>query len=239
MTASTDGARRVTTSLFGAIVALVAAFVLGMAARPLIAGQSADGGGRPAGRAAASGDETARSATGPRRVVLGVPQGFAHAREGAVAAATGFLLTGQALLDLPPTEVEDAIGLMTASGSRPGQVARTSAQLTDLREALADGTGPTQYVQSVLATRVDAYTPQRARVSMWSVGVLSRRDAAPPQAGWAITTYDLVWEHGDWKLWSEDRDAGPAPMLNGGAPPATANELAERLQGFDIGRAAS
>jgi hypothetical protein len=239
MSVSKADARRVSTSLFGAIVALVSAFVLGLAARPLIAGQPADGGDRPAGRAAASSDETASDTTGPRRVVLGVPQGFAHTREGAVAAATGFLLTGQALLDLAPTQVEDAIGLMTASGSRAAQVARTSTQLTDLREALADGAGPTQYVQSVLATRVDAYMPEGARVSMWSVGVLSRRNAAPPQAGWAITTYDLVWEDGDWKLWSEDRDTGPAPMLNGGAPPATAEELAERLQGFDIGRAPS
>jgi hypothetical protein len=172
-------------------------------------------------------------------MVLGVPQGFARTREGAVAAATGFLLTGQALLDLAPTQVNDAIGVMTASGSRAAQVTRTTRQLTDLREALSDGTGPILYAQSVLATRVDAYTPRRARVSMWTVGVLSRRSAAPPQAGWSITTYDLVWEDSDWKLWSDDRDAGPAPMLNAGAPPATADELAERLEGFDIGRAAS
>ena len=176
---------------------------------------------------------------GPRRFTLGVPQGFARSRQGALAAASSYLCTGQTLLHLAPTQVKQAVDLMTAAGSSETQVAHTSKQLVELRATLADGAGPTQYLQAVLTTRIDAYTSTRAHVSMWNVGVLSRRNSAPPQAGWSITTYDLVWEHDDWKVWSEDSHAGPAPMLNGGAAPATADELAEQLDGFQFAQAPS
>jgi hypothetical protein len=80
--------------------------------------------------------------------------------------------------------------------------------------------------------RVDAFTPDRARVAVWHVGVLHRAEAVPPQAGWAISAFDLVWERDDWKVWSETVAPGPAPLLNHAAAPASDEQFASALAGF-------
>jgi hypothetical protein len=179
---------------------------------------------------------TAQSAPGPSRIDKGIPSGFAHTEAGATAAATAYVLTGQRLLELTPTEVSGAIATMTASASTSGQVADAQRQLSELRAVLSDGRGPIRYAQAVLAVRMDAYAPERARVSVWSVGVLSRQGVAAPQAGWTTSTFELVWERGDWKTWSETITPGPAPALNAGAAPATSEELEQQLSGFESWR---
>lgn len=80
--------------------------------------------------------------------------------------------------------------------------------------------------------RVDSFDQERARVAVWNVGVLSRERVALPQAGWAISTFDLAWERGDWKVAAEVIEPGPAPVTNAAAAPATAAEMRRRLAGF-------
>jgi hypothetical protein len=131
-----------------------------------------------------------------------------------------------------PAQVESAIRTMAAEGAADAQLADTTTRLTVAREALAGSTAPIEYHQAILSTRIDAYTPERTRVSVWNVGVLSREGVAPPQAGWAISTFDLVWERGDWKVWAETIVPGPAPITNNAVVPATSAGLRERLAGF-------
>ena len=158
--------------------------------------------------------------------------GFEHTVAGARAAAVAYVLTGQHFLDLAPAQVPAAVRAISASGSADAQVADAERELEQLRALLASGTGPTRYFQAVLATRVDAFAPERARVSVWSVGVLSRAGVANPQAGWDVSTFDLVWERADWKIWSETITPGPAPTLNTAAAPATSEQLDQALIGF-------
>jgi len=144
-----------------------------------------------------------------------------------------FTFAGRTLLELAPTRVPDAIRAMAAGGSADTQVADAQDRIGKLRERLDEGTGPIRYLQAVLASRVDAFTPDRARVSVWSVGVLSRVGIAQPQAGWTTSTYELVWEGDDWRVWDTTITVGPAPGLNESALPSTAEQLDEELAGFD------
>jgi hypothetical protein len=208
-----------------------AAFLAGMVARGLLAGavtpsveHSVDSN--------AGADLSARGSPGPARYSNGIPEGFARSPDGARAAAAAYVLTGQVLIDLPPTAVDEAVRAMSSAGSADVQVSTTEQQLDQLRAVLAPGTGLTRYLQAVIATRVDAFAPDRARVSVWNVGVLSRMGVAAPQAGWTTSTFDLVWERGDWKVWGESIAPGPAPALNGGVAPATSVELDAKLDGF-------
>ncbi|HVT77858.1 MAG TPA: hypothetical protein VHD87_12570, partial [Acidimicrobiales bacterium] len=173
------------------------------------------------------------AATSPRRSA--VPEGFPRSEDGALAAATRYVTTGQMLLDLDPLAAENAIRQMASTTTADQQVSETLAKLAATRQALSDGTGPIRFTQSVLARRVDAYPPTRARVSVWNVGVLSRLNVAPPQASWSTSTLDLVWETGDWRIRSETITPGPAPMLDASAAPATSAELDAALTGFDDG----
>jgi len=169
---------------------------------------------------------------GPATYTNGIPAGFARSQQGATAAAAAYVLTGQVLLGLPTTTLDEAVRAISSTASASVQVSTIAQQLDQLRAVLAPGTGPTRYLQAVLATRLDTFTPDRASVSVWSVGVLSRLGVAAPQAGWSTSVFDLVWERDDWKVATETITAGPAPALNDGTTPATSEDLAAALDGF-------
>jgi hypothetical protein len=211
-----------------AVAVAVVAFCTGVATVSLVPSRSA-------ARAVASaqpkpGDNAA--GVGPEHLTNGIPSGFARTRGGAVAAAAAFVCTGQALVDLDALSVEDAVRSMAASASADRQVADTQNQLRRTRDALASGEGPIVFHQAVVAYRVEAFDPDRARVAVWNVGVLTRDGVAPPQAGWAISTFDLVWERDDWRIWSETVVPGPAPVLNDSTAPATPAQFVQSLDGF-------
>lgn len=191
-------------------------------------------GPRRAVAAPGAGGDTAvaQAAAGPRDFVDGIPSGFARSEDGAVAAAASYVTTGQALLDLDPLAAEEALHRMAAADSADRFAGDTLEQLRAVREALAPGSGPIVYRQAVVAYRVEAYSADRARVAVWNVGVLTRAGVAPPQAAWAISTIDLVWERKDWRIWGETIEPGPAPILNDSTAPATAQEFLTELDGF-------
>ena len=152
---------------------------------------------------------------------------------GAIDAAASFICNGQALLDMSDAEVDAYLREVVTETSADRLVAEHLDDLAALRDALSSGTGPTTYRQGVLAARVASFDEDEARVELWHVGVLARDGVAPPQAGWMISTVDLRWERGGWKVASEIAIPGPAPILNDSVPPATAEDLLDRLDGFD------
>jgi len=212
-------------------VVLLAAFLTGIAARGLVGPSSPPSPGPNSGSNSVARHQDSTS-PGPVGHHDGIPDGFARSKDGARAAAVAYVLTGQALIDLAPASMDTAVRSMSSSASADVQVATAQQQLDQLRQVLAPGTGPTRYLQAVLATRVDAFTPDRADVSVWNVGVLSREGVAAPQAGWDTSAFELVWERSDWKVWSETITPGPAPALNAGVAPATAAALEADLNGF-------
>lgn len=215
----------------------LAAFLTGMATanqltgRELPAGQD-NAGSRAQARHSSSAEATGAMPPGPTTGTGGAPSGFARTEQGAVAAAAAFVTTGQELLDMDPLAAEEAVRRMAASATAGAQVAEMLARLAAVRETLAPGTGPTVFRQSPISWRVDGFAPERARVAIWSVGVLSREGIAPPQAGWTTSTFDLVWERGDWRIWAETVTPGPAPLLDDSATPATSGKFAAALRGF-------
>ena len=168
----------------------------------------------------------------PSPIGVRVPGGFDQSEAGAVEAAIAYVTCGPALLDMDPAEAEQAVRTMAAAATAEEQAETLHLRLVALQRALAGGNGPLRYHQAAIAARVDAFTPSGARVAVWHVGVLSKAGIATPQAGWAISVVDLLWEAGDWKLEHETVSPGPAPILDGSAPPATAEELDATLAGF-------
>ena len=163
---------------------------------------------------------------------MGSRSGFARTRAGAVAAAASYVATGQALLDLPPTQLPQAIRHFASAETAERQIAVLTDQLDAVRDVLSAGKGRTRYLQAVLATRLDSFNEDRASVAVWSIGVLWRPGAADPQAGWTTSVFDLVWEDDTWKVWTETITSGPAPAPNGGTAPVDAAELDRLLAGF-------
>ncbi|MEW6473503.1 MAG: hypothetical protein AB1679_14635 [Actinomycetota bacterium] len=214
---------------------VLGAFLAGMAVR----GLASPGSAAPVGGADTTSPPrhegvpaTEASRPGPLRFESGVPVGYARTREGAVAAAVSFMATGEALLGMSPVEVRAAVRAMATGDAEGALLAETTSRLAAARAALAGTDAPVEYRQAAVAVRVDSFDRERARVAVWNVGVLSREGVAPPQAGWAVSTFDLAWERGDWKVAAETIEPGPAPVTNEAVAPASAAELRSRLAGF-------
>ncbi len=205
------------------------AFLVGMAARSLIGTDSSNGAPTEPPQ---SGEDQDRG-PGPWTIDDdGIPMGFARTRVGAVAAAASYVATGQALLDLPPTQLPRAIRRFASTETAERQIAVLTDQLDAVRDVLSAGKGRTRYLQAALATRLESFNEDRASVAVWSIGVLWRSGAADPQAGWTTSVFDLVWEDDTWKVWAETITSGPAPAPNGGTAPVDATELDRLLAGY-------
>lgn len=161
-----------------------------------------------------------------------VPFGFARTRDGALTAAVAFVGLGDLVLSLPPDQAEDALRAMAAASASDAFVATQMASFDALSEALGRGTGPARLRAGVVATKVEGFTRSRARVQLWRVLVLSREGMTSAAEQWATVTYELVWEAGDWRIWSEDLAEGPTPAPTDSRP-GTPAALESGLAGFE------
>ena len=187
------------TLVVGALVLLLAGAALHASlAHPATVTQT-----KPAPRSTSAGPNVERD---------GLLAGFTHNQAGALTAATTYVREGQRVFDLPPAGRTAALRSIAASAAADGFVADQAAQLAELDGAAQRGTGPLTWMVAVLATRMDAYTPERARVSLWRVGILSVDGMTSPLAEWTTVDYELVWEAGDWRIWSETQVPGPTPL---------------------------
>jgi hypothetical protein len=171
----------------------------------------------------------------PFPIKVQLPGGFDQSSAGAIDAAVAYVTAGPALLDMDSADAVGAVRAVAAAATADAQAEELRLRLANLRRALVGGNGPLRYYQSAIATRVEDFTPASARVAVWHVGVVSKAGIAAPQAGWAISVVELVWEAGDWKLERETVSPGPAPIPDSSAPPATAEDLDTALAGFAVG----
>lgn len=218
----------VTLSRRALVGVVVAALVLGMAAKTLVFRDGSSGGSGSAARPAAQ-----ERPVGPEGVDdHGVPYGFARSRDGALAAAVHFVGLGELVVNASPEVAESALRTIAAETAEAAFVETQLAGFGDLRQALSRGEGVTRLRAGVVATKLEGYTRDRARVALWRVLVLSRDGMTSPGEQWGIVTYELVWEDGDWRVWSEDITAGPTPAATETRPDdPTSFEAA--LTGFD------
>lgn len=204
-----------------ALILLAIAFLIGRA--------SARGGSTSSGPNAGPGG----AMPGPARVVNGVPVGYAHSPQGAVAAATnyGVALAGPLFLDDARREAAiRQIGTSSYVKRTLPAAAAAARQLkaTPVGQGLRQGAG-TLYQGAPLAYRVVSYTPDVARVEIWSLALLGNDAGVDPQATFGTTTTTLRWE-GDWKFDTASTQSGPTPGLARGQTPTPGSAFLPRTR---------
>jgi hypothetical protein len=179
--------------------------------------------------AAAALPAAAAVGVGPSTVVDGVPMGYAHSPAGAEAAAVGFLRLDGALVAMSDEAASAAKRVIASSSAADALVADVVAKLDTLRQGYPGGT--TLFRIGVLATRVAPSGPDRVRIEIWHVGVVSP-PVGLPYEDWATQRYELVWERGDWRDAGEASTAGPRPLPEPQVSPSGPGQLEASLAGF-------
>jgi hypothetical protein len=182
----------------------------------------------------------ATSQVGPRRVVDGVPVGYQHSEQGAVAAAANYAkaLSSELILDRRSRRV--ALAALAA----PQTLARQQRALDQAVSSLAKGLGVsgaspadgTVLLRAVpVGWRLEEYTRDRATVALWVTSVAGSLNGpsggVPVQEGWGTTTVRLRWTDGDWKQLESTTVPGRAPVADS-ATPTAASQLIPEAQEF-------
>jgi hypothetical protein len=158
-----------------------------------------------------------------------------RSRDGAVAAGVEYATLLARLFPADRARAEQAAADAASAGYRVVLVAAVARQLVPLQRQAAGLPGSTVYRQSVLATRLDTYGPDRARVSVWVLATLAQTGGqvgqqANPVASFATYDLEVVWERAAWRLDGTGQRPGPTPLLDGAPQPAGDFEAA--LDGF-------
>jgi len=158
-----------------------------------------------------------------------------RSRDGAVAAGVEYATLLARLFPADRQEAEQAVADAASAGYRPVLVAAVARQLVPLQRQAAALPGATVYRQSVLATRLDSYRVDRARVSVWVLATVAQTGQqtgtrANPVASFATFVLELVWERAAWRLDGTGQRPGPTPLLDGSPQPA--GEFEAGLDGF-------
>lgn len=213
-------------SVAAAAVLVIAVVVLRIAT----ASDNADEVPQPVATAATARTEVS-APIGPLRVDdVGVPHGWRHDREGALAAAlTAVRLTGPIARAGFITRA-DMIASITTEHFGPQLAAASAGQLDDMTIELGAASvapGDVLWSEIPLTATVTATNDEVARVSVWAVLVVAVPEIGAPRQMWRTVTIDLAWEAGDWKIDGWTAVPGPTPLLDANVAVATTAELAK------------
>ncbi len=214
-------------------VAVLGAFLAGVVAAGLLwstpspGERPADLPGPPADAGEVAAGPEVNSATG------GSTDGFARNEEGARAAAIAYATASQRWLYLSDDALEAAVRALSTDDAAEQLVQEVVAEVALARDALVRSAGPVWWLVRPLAWRLESYSPERARVAVWTVSVLSAADVALPQADWLTVTVDLVWEAGGWRVDDVRDTPGPTPMVGVRDQPWQPEPFDDALAGFE------
>jgi hypothetical protein len=192
------------------------------------------------GTAAAPAAAAATKGVGPRRIENGVKVGYAHTREGAIAAAANYTTALSSDLILDSARRKAAIDTLAAPEAKARLQKTFDQAVASLRSGLgvtgAAGDGAQVLLRATpVGWRVEEYSDRAARVAIWvtSVGgsIGGTDGPVPIREGWGTTTVDLRWAGGDWKQVDSTTTDGPVPIADV-APPTAAPELVSKASEF-------
>jgi len=174
----------------------------------------------------------AAGASGPAGEAAGVPVGFAADESGAVAAALSYATASQRWLYFTDDEIEAAIAEIATPVAAPRLVEDVVADTSMARDQLARSQGRIWWLVRPLAWRVEHFRDSEARVSVWTVTILSAAAVAAPQSEFLTVTLDLAWADGDWRVDGVRDTPGPTPITGPKDQPWDAQPFDQALEGF-------
>lgn len=184
-------------------------------------------------------EQAATSRVGSREVKSGVPVGYQHNQQGAVAAAANYTTVLSSTLILDRSKRRAAIKALAAPEALARQqrawdqaVALLSKGLGVTDGAAQDGTVLLRAVP--VGWRLEEYTGDRATVAIWVTSVLGALggspEGVPVREAWGTSTVELRWVDGDWKLLDTTNTDGPRPIADSATPTAASQLIPEAQQ---------
>jgi hypothetical protein len=169
---------------------------------------------------------------GPAGEAAGVPVGFGDDEPGAVAAAVAFATASQRWLYFTDEEIAAAVAEIATPVAAPRLAEDVVADVSMARDQLGQSQGRVWWLVRPLAWRVEDFRYPEARVSVWTVTILSAAGVAAPQSEYVTVSLDLAWVDGDWRVDGVRDTPGPTPITGPQDQPWDAEPFDQALDGF-------
>lgn len=160
------------------------------------------------------------------------PAGFAQDETGAAEAAIAYAGASQGWLYLNDEEIRAAVADVATPEAGQRLAEDVVVDVSAARAKLGTSPGRVWWLVRPLAWNVERYTADEARVSVWTVTVLSAAEVAAPQTEWMTVAIDLAWVDGDWRVDAVRSTPGPTPMTGPNDQPWDAEPFDHALDGF-------
>jgi hypothetical protein len=151
------------------------------------------------------------------RTRAGVPVGFPDSRKGAAEAVAAYQRAFASPAILRPGVLKARIEAVATPGYAETMLAANTPG-TERIAAGAIGEGLSQGLQTLFAAvpigyRIEAYTPDRARILTWGFTLLGNASTVEPAAYFGLTHTELRWAEGQWQIAESHGGFGPTPKL--------------------------
>jgi hypothetical protein len=153
-------------------------------------------------------------------------------KQSAVAAALADAAASQGWLYLTDDELRAAIAKIATPAATKRLTEDELADVAAVRDQLQRSSGRIWWLVRPLAWRVEDFRDTEARVSVWTVTVLSATEVASPQSEFVTLTVDLQWIDDTWRIDGVSDTPGPTPMTGPKDQPWDAEPFDQVLAGF-------
>ena len=117
------------------------------------------------------------------------------------AAGSITAFDGNVLLD--PQRLRTVVERIAAPSARADLVSEFEQASMQTRSELGVGAAPRPVVvlrSAPVGYRIEAYSPTRAQVAVWYVGIVGSGATVAPQQSWRTQIVSLIWNNGAWKV---------------------------------------
>lgn len=150
----------------------------------------------------------------------------------AATAAVVFATAAQAWLYLTDEQIRTAVEAIATPDAAAALTADVVVEVAMAREQLASSPGRVWWLVRPLAWKVESATETQARVSVWTITILSAVGVALPQSEYLTVTLDLEHIDGSWKVAGVRDLPGPTPDTGPKDQPWGADRFDDALEGF-------
>jgi hypothetical protein len=165
-----------------------------------------------------------------------------RSEEGVRQVAVDYLVTvRQRLVYLTEDVGTEVLTGWAAPGVSLDTISRDVTEAAALRGRLSADGGQVWWVVAPLAIRIEAYSPDRARVAVWQTSIIASSadpvvstEATQPMVRFQTDVVELVWTEDGWSVWSTTSTDGPTPMLAPSLPIASPDVFVASLDGFGL-----
>jgi hypothetical protein len=172
------------------------------------------------------------SKAGPDAKAKVVQTGYAKTKDGAVAAASSYLMSFPRMYFLKEALVKEELKKITTEESYEKIYLRLQQTGEAVNIKLIDKKESSFFRSIPVGYSVFSESKEKIKVTVWTIDFWAVEENVDPQVVSNSSTVSLVWQNKDWKVADVETTDGPTALWLTRSQPQTVKEFVDSAEGF-------